>query len=440
MRRCSLKRFAELLLLLTFFSASGAGKDVIMDPRTGKPARYAGDLLAKPEVSVPKNPVFRKDMFRGVWVATVENIDFQQTGGAEYFKREFIRVADNLKSIHATAVIFQVRPMNDAFYQSSLNPWSKFMTGKEGKGFGGFDPMKFMIDECHKRGMEFHAWLNPYRVAHKLKVSKESALNGLSRDNYAKRHPDQVLEVRGNDGNKLLILDPGRPEVRAHLLATVREILSKYDVDAIHFDDYFYPYAGTGNADATTFRKFNPAKRPLDEWRRDNVNQMVSSVSELIGKMNASRKRKVRFGISPFGIWGNKKNIANGSMTAGSQSYFNQYADTRLWVRSGWVDYIAPQLYWTFGHNTAAYAHLADWWAGVVRGTKTKLYIGHSVAQLGNGKEWSNSMEIYNQFRYNTMLNEISGSILYSYSKIFFPLNPKMKAGAKKATDVWKAL
>ena len=437
--RISLKLFVDIFLLLILsFPCLNFARELIIDPRTGKPARYAGDFLEKPYVSVPKKSVFDRNMFRGVWVATVENIDFSRHQTAESFKKEFITVVNNLKSIHATAVIFQIRPMNDAFYPSKLNPYSKFMSGAENVGFGSFDPLKFMITECHKRGIEFHAWLNPYRVLHKIKGSKSAALKTLSKDNFARKHPELVLNVPGNDGNRLLILDPGRPEVRAFLLATVQEIIMNYDVDAIHFDDYFYPYEGTEDTDFETYKRYNPNKLSLDDWRRINVNIMVRSVSHLIRSVNKAQKRNIQFGISPFGIWGNKKRIRYGSMTGGSESYYKQYADTRLWVRSGWLDYIAPQLYWSFGHNTAAYAHLADWWAGTVRGTKTKLYIGHSIARIGTNREWSNPYEVYNQMRYNTMVPGIRGSILYSYSKIFSPINPKMKTGSKKVTDLWK--
>ena len=439
--RFFLKHFVKILFAVSFlFLCSIDAREVIMDPRTGKPARYAGDIQKKPDVTVPKRPDFRRTQFRGVWVATVENIDFSTHGNVASFKKDFITMVNNLKSIHATAIIFQVRPMNDAFYPSKYNPYSKFMTGREGVGFRGFDPLKFMIAECHKRGIEFHAWLNPYRVMHKVKTSKKAALKTLSDRNYAKQHPELVLDVPGNDGNRLLILDPGRPEVRAFLLATVQELIMNYNVDAIHFDDYFYPYEGTGNTDLATYRRYNPQKLSLENWRRNNVNLMVKSVSTLIRTVNRMQKRKIQFGISPFGIWANKKQIPSGSLTGGSQSYFKQYADTRLWVKSGWLDYIAPQLYWTFGHNTAPYAHLTDWWAVTVRGTKTKLYIGHSVARLGENREWSNSKEIYNQLRYNTMVPEVRGSIFYSYSKIFSPINPTMKRGSQLATGVWKSL
>lgn len=438
-----MKRFIELIILFALIVSpvsSQEKREVIIDPRTKKPARYAGDLLAKPDVAVPVNPVFRQDMFRGVWVATVENIDFSRINSAEDFQKQFIRIADHLKSIHATAMIFQVRPMNDAFYPSKLNPWSKFMSGTEGAGFQKFDPLSFMIRECHKRKIEFHAWLNPYRAAHNVKGTKAAALKNLTKKNYARLHPDQVLDVPGNNGSRLLILDPGHPEVQAFLLSTVREIVMNYDVDAIHFDDYFYPYEGTGSADSETFRNYNPGKLSLEDWRRNNVTVMVSSVSRMIRTINHQQKRNIRFGISPFGIWANRKNLFHGSLTAGSESYFKQYADTRLWVKSGYLDYIVPQLYWTFGHTTAPYAHLTDWWADTVRGTKTKLYIGHSVARQGENQEWSNSMEIYNQMRYNTMLPNVHGSVFYSYSKLFFPLNETMRKGNQKAVGVWKRL
>ena len=437
-----MKRFVKtLFFFLSLFSFYGASaREVIIDPRTKKPARYAGDLLAKPDVSVPKRPSFRKNMFRGVWVATVENIDFSKSGSAQEFQKKFIQVADHLKSIHATAMIFQIRPMNDAFYPSKLNPWSKFMTGQEGGSFGKFDPLAFMIRECHKRNIEFHAWLNPYRVAHNVKGSTGAELQKLSRKNYARQNPDQVLNVPGNNGERLLILDPGHPEVQSFLLATVREIILNYDVDAIHFDDYFYPYEGTGGTDAGTYRKYNPRKLSLEQWRRNNVTTMVASVSRMIRTVNQQQKRKIQFGISPFGIWANRKNMKHGSLTGGSESYFKQYADTRLWVKSGYLDYIVPQLYWTFGHTTAPYAHLTDWWADTVRGTRTKLYIGHSAARQGENKEWSNPLEIYNQMRYNTMLPNVHGSVLYSYSKLFYPLNGTMRSGNQSVFRVWRAL
>ncbi len=421
---------ASLLLLAFAVSVDGATLETLRD-ENGKPYRYAGRLDAGP-VRIPVSYQPKAGELRGVWIATVENIDFGTHTDAASFQRDFRNMLQALAGKNFNAVFFQVRPNNDAFYPSRLNPWSRWLTGQEGKRIPGFDPLKFMTEEARRRGMEFHAWLNPYRVIGKTKLSKSAYLATLAPENFARRHPELVLEAPLSGGQRLLFLDPGRPEVIQHVIATVSEIAQNYDVDGIHFDDYFYPYSEFGNIDATTFRQYNPRKLALADWRRANVTRLVAGVHEELAAVSRRKGRKVRFGISPFGIWANRKNHPEGSLTAGKQSYFAQFADTRGWVRNRYIDYIAPQIYWPFGHEVAAYAALADWWAEQVRGTGVSLYIGMGAYQLGGGKIWQNPSEIANQLRYNTKHPEINGAIFFSCRSVLNPSNAKMREGLER--------
>lgn len=431
-------RFFRLLpLLLAGCCAFGAGESVLTHPVTGKPVAYGGKF-SNAKVTVPDAYRPRAREMRGVWVATVENIDFPAHNSAAAFQRDYITVVNNLKKTNFNTILFQVRPMNDAFYPSKLNPWSRWMTGTEGKSLGGFDPLAFMVSETHKRGLEFHAWLNPYRIVSSTKLRKAAYLKTLDDRNFAKRNPHLVLEVRRKDGTYSLLLNPGEPRVVRHILATVQEIVQNYPVDAIHFDDYFYLYGGVGDADHNTFRQYNPRKLTLEEWRRANVDAVIRGVKQELTAHNRRTGRKVAFGVSPFGIWANRKSMSAGSLTGGLQSFFAQYADTRGWVKKGWVDYIVPQLYWPFSMDVAAYAALADWWAEAVKGTDVNLYIGHGAYRLGADRNWHRG-ELADQLRYNTKLREVDGSILFSYRNIFTPSNQVMKEGTGRIlNDYWR--
>ncbi len=432
-------RVSLIALILCCALESVAQYELLTDPRKGGPVRYAGDLASKPSVVVPKNYRPRSGEFRGVWVATVENIDFPVSKNVADFKRNYLAVVNNLKAIGANTIIFQVRPANDAFYPSTLNPWSRSLTGTEGRGLpDGFDPLAFMVQEAHRRGLAFHAWLNPYRVSGGTSLSKEAYLRTLAPNNFARRNPGLVLCVKRKDGKNLLFLDPGNPATIRFLCNTVHELIMKYDVDGIHMDDYFYPYDGTGTQDRQTYQAYNRNKLGLEDWRRENVDTLIGSLSNVIRSYNSRYRKNVQFGISPFGIWANRKTHPAGSLTKGSESYALQHADTRKWVRGNWIDYIVPQIYWTFGHNAAAYAALADWWSATARGTRTKLYIGHAPSRLGTTAEWSNPNEIFNQFRYNSRRPEIGGSALFSYRSIFSPSNTVMKQGSAKIVQTWK--
>ena len=418
-------RLLAAMLACVLFGGAELSGEQLLDYTTQKPVRYAGKYSSAPVVLPPYRPRARE--FRGVWVATVENLDFPVHRTAAEFKRDYIRLVDNIARAHFNAVIFQIRPACDAFYPSRINSWSQNLAGADGVGIKGFDPLRFMVDEAHRRGLEFHAWFNPYRVSGNTPLGKQAYLKTLSPKNFARRNPQLVLCVPQPGGGNLLILNPGEPAVMRHIVDTVREVVTNYPVDAVHFDDYFYPYSGFTDQDAAAYRR-RGGKMSVDDWRRANVTTVIAAIRNGLNEYNRNSKRKVRFGISPFGIWGNRSSLRGGSLTGGLQSYFVQHADTRLWVKKGYIDYIVPQLYWPFSHDTAAYAALADWWSDTVRGTRTRLFIGHAVSRLGASRQWS-APELANQLRYNCRRPEISGSVFFSYRHVFHPANRIQRSG-----------
>lgn len=310
-----------------------------------------------------------KREFRGAWIHTVWQQNRYQNLNSAAMRHYLANMVRQLDEAGINAVVFQVRPEADAFYKSSFEPWSRFMTGKQGKAPDdpSFDPLAFMIDECHKRGMELHAWLNPYRV--KSSLSAQLASNHI----YWK-HPERFITY----GNQMFF-DPGLPENRSFICNVVYDIVSRYDVDAIHMDDYFYPYpiAGTPFPDDRSFGLFAAkqgfGQHQRDDWRRNNVNLLIQQVKHTIRGV----KPWVRFGISPFGIYRNKRNDPNGSLTSGLQNYDDLYADIKLWVEKGWIDYNLPQLYWEIGHKATDYTTLLDWWNA--HNSEKPLYIGQDI-------------------------------------------------------------
>lgn len=422
---------------MPFTALAQVGYEYLKNHQTGRHIPYAGSLSPR-KVVVPTHYRPSTREMRGVWVATVRNIDFAAHTGAIEFKRDFIRLVNNLKAANFNTLIFQVRPCNDAFYYSKINPWSRFLTGKEGQGIANFDPLSFMIAETQKRGLEFHAWLNPYRVTGDTNLSKAAYLKTLSWKNFARRHPELLLSA-ANGKRNMLLLNPGEPAVIKFITATVTEILDNYNVDAIHLDDYFYPYQDIGNADAATFKRYRYRNDSIYSWRRNNVNQVIRNIHLAVQSHNRQKNRKVKFGISPFGIWANKKDHPQGSLTKGLQSYSVQYADTRKWIQQNWLDYIVPQIYWTFETDAAPYAALVDWWASTVRGSKTQLYIGHAAYQPGKSERWNNPHELANQLRYNTRHPEIRGTCFFSYRSIFAPDNKIQRQAMEKIIlEYWK--
>lgn len=305
---------------------------------------------------------YPKREFRAAWIQSV-NGQFRGMP-TEKLKQNLIGQLNSLQKAGINAIIFQVRPEADALYASRLEPWSRFLTGVQGKAPEPYwDPMQFMIDECHKRGMEFHAWINPYRTKTTLKSE-------LAPNHVYNIHPEWFVTY----GDQLYF-DPALPESRRHICMVVSDIVSRYDVDAIHMDDYFYPYPIKGKdfPDDASFARFGGGFSNKGDWRRSNVNVLIKKLHETIREI----KPWVKFGVSPFGIYRNESSDPLGSKTKGLQNYDDLYADVLLWAREGWIDYNIPQIYWHIGHPVADYETLVKWWA---RNTENRpLFIGQSV-------------------------------------------------------------
>ena len=320
-----------------------------------------------PDTTCPKRE------FRAAWIQTV-NGQFRGMS-TERMQQTLVEQLNSLHAAGINAIIFQVRPEADALYVSKLEPWSRFLTGVQGQAPAPYwDPMQFMIDECHKRCMEFHAWINPYRV-------KTSLKNELAPGHLYYSHPEWFVTY----GDQLFF-NPALPESREHICKVVEDILSRYDVDAIHMDDYFYPYPVKGQdfPDDKDFARFGSGFTDKGDWRRHNVNLLIKQLHERIRAM----KPWVKFGVSPFGVYRNESSYPLGSKTSALQNYDDLYADVLLWAREGWIDYNIPQLYWNIGHPRADYAILIDWWA---RNTGNRpLFIGQSVSATVRGADPEN--------------------------------------------------
>lgn len=350
--------------------------------------------------------VFRLDSFatykemRAAWISTVYNMDWPKTkNNISKQKQEYIEMLDKLKGIGINTVVFQVRPKSDALYNSSINPWSDVLTGTQGKN-PGYDPLAFAIGEAHKRGMELHAWFNPYRV-----TTSGTDINKLASNNQARLHQDWLLEYNSGS-NKALMYNPGLPEVRKHIVDTVSEVVRNYNVDGIHFDDYFYR---DGMDDDDTYKKYGNGLNKGD-WRRENVNTLLREVKSAI----KSIKPNVEFGVSPSGIWKNKSSDPTGSDTRGFEHYSKSYADSRTWIREGLIDYIVPQIYWTIGYSAADYSKLVSWWSNEVKGYNVDLYIGQGVYRQGGSDSLNIASEIKQQINLNRKYSEVKGSMYFS--------------------------
>lgn len=344
--------------------------------------------------------------FRAVWVATVVNIDWPSKPGlsTDAQKREITTILNLHKSLGMNAVILQVRPAADAFYPSDLEPWSRYLSGTQGKSPSPFyDPLEFWIKECHKRGMELHAWLNPYRVAQKT-------TDQLSINHIAFQNPEWIIKY----GNRLYF-DPGLPQARNFVTSVVQDIVRRYDVDAIHFDDYFYPYPLKEEfPDTSSFKLYNRgfSVDKKADWRRENVDITIKMLNDSIKAI----KPWVKFGISPFGVWRNKANDPLGSDTkAGVTNYDDLYANIIKWQKEGWIDYSLPQLYWHIGHPAVDFELLANWWKNHTY--NRAMYIGqapYKVSQKSKTKEWTESDQLLKQIRILRAIPEIQGSSFYS--------------------------
>ncbi|MFF0517709.1 glycoside hydrolase family 10 protein [Actinomadura nitritigenes] len=363
----------------------------------------AGAKPECPKVAAPDGDGPSRQV-RGMWIATVGNTDWPTEPGrpAATQKKQFTRLLDTAKAMNMNAVFVQIRPDSDAFYPSPYEPWSQWLTGTQGKS-PGYDVLDFMVREAHARNLEFHAWFNPYRV------SRQDDLKKLAANSPARRHPDWVRKYGGG-----LWYDPGLPQVRDLATKAVLDVVHKYDVDAVHFDDYFYPYPEDGDfPDAAAYKTYGKGLSKAD-WRRRNVDTLVQALSQQIHQA----KPWVRFGISPFGVWRNKSSDPAGSPTGALQSYDDIYADTRGWIKKGWLDYVTPQLYWPIGDPRAGYAELVAWWADQVKGTKVQLTIGQAGYRVGEPGAWRKADELSRHLTLNRKYPQVRGDVFFSAADI----------------------
>ena len=334
-----------------------------------------------------------KREFRGAWIQCV-NGQFKGIG-TKTMQETLTYQLDELQKDGCNVIIFQVRPECDALYQSALEPWSYYLTGQQGLAPQPYwDPLAWMVEQCHKRGMELHAWINPYRA--KTKVAHANAVNHV-----VSQHPERCFEYDG-----LTLLNPALKENRDYICQVVTDILERYDVDGLHIDDYFYPYPTPGISipDDAYFRANPQGFTDKDDWRRNNVNLFIEQLWATIRTV----KPWVKFGVSPFGIYRNEKNDPNGSKTNGLQNYDQLYADVLLWVKNGWVDYCVPQIYWEIGNKAADYDELIHWWDKYC--TKTTLVIGEDVERTVKFNQMARKMVLHAE------LPNVKGTVLW-YAK-----------------------
>ena len=346
---------------------------------------------------------------RGVWVSSVYNLDYPSspTTDPDKLKAEADEILDNCVKWGLNAVFLQVRPSGDALYKSDLFPWSKYLTGSVGTApQDGFDPLEYWVEAAHKRGLELHAWINPYRITR----SKDTEWNSLPSTHPAKMNPDWV--VKYSDGN--YYFNPGIPEVRDLVTRGAVEIVQNYDVDGLHMDDYFYP--GTDFNDAATYQKYGSSFSNIADFRRDSVNQLVAQLDTAVHNIDPD----IQFGISPSGIWANKSTDPRGSNTSGSEHYVSSYADSLYWIENGLVDYIIPQIYWEIGHKLADFATLADWWNDAVAGSDVHLYIGMGAYRCADNPTgvWTTTDPLFDSLAYLENKDNVGGCVFFRYGSI----------------------
>lgn len=376
----------------------------------------------KQVISDNGTPVNKRE-FRGAWIQSV-NGQFQGMG-TQAMQKNLSHQLDVLQAEGVNAIIFQVRPECDALYKSDIEPWSKFLTGKQGQAPSPYwDPLQWMITECHKRNMELHAWINPYRAL--TKTTKELASNHI-----AAVHPEYCFQYDG-----LTILNPAFKECRDYTCKVVADIVSRYDVDGLHIDDYFYPYPAAGKQlpDLEQYEYYrnhaNGTPLTIGDWRRRNVNIFIEQLSKTIKQT----KPWVKFGVSPFGIYRNKKNDSRGSNTNGTQNYDDLYADCLLWDEKGWVDYTVPQLYWQIGHKAADYETLIQWWSE--KFTNRPLYIGEDIERTVDNKDLVNPSQdqMAAKFRLHEQCKNVKGTVLW-YSRV--AVDNKGNYGSRLQQNYW---
>ncbi|WP_224484459.1 glycoside hydrolase family 10 protein [Robertkochia aurantiaca] len=356
-----------------------------------------------------------KREMRAVWIATVVNIDWPKEGGDPISKKkkDFIEILDFYEEMNFNTAIVQIRTAGDAFYPTQKAPWSRYLTGKEGEASADYDVLlEWMIEETHDRGMEFHAWLNPYRATFNLDTAS------LAKNHDLNKHPEWMIKY----GTKYYY-NPGLPEVQQHLTDITAELVERYDLDAIHFDDYFYPYkiAGETFNDTKSFKKYSYEDQSVEDWRRANVDSLIKKTHQVI----KARKPWVQFGISPFGVWRNNDKDPKGSDSkAGQTNYDDLYADPMSWLRNGWIDYLAPQLYWTLDHPLASHRKLLNWWNENTE--NVNLYIGNGAYRALTDKDeaWHNEKELVDQLQLARSADRVNGNAYFSAKSLMADREP----------------
>lgn len=354
-----------------------------------------------------------KREMRAAWIVTVFNTDWPSSPnlGSAQSKQELVELIESLHQLHLNAIILQVRPAGDALYDSSFEPWSYWLTGEQGRAPAPyFDPLQTAIDLCHQKGMEVHAWFNPFRA------------DLLGKDTIY-RHPNHITQMQPEwllQYGKRLYFDPGLPEVRKYAVDVILDVVNRYDIDAVHLDDYFYPYRipKVDFPDTTSYDRFGVGME-REAWRRHNVDLFMEKLHDDI----RLARPDLKIGVSPFGVWRNNDRDPQGSATqAGQTSYDDLFADVRKWIVKGWVDYIAPQAYFSIGYEPADYEELVNWWSRNAFGRH--VYIGQSLYKVDNNHDlnWEDPTQVPRQIRINRSYPEVKGTM--HYSSRYFELNP----------------
>lgn len=469
-----MKRILGIILILIFvFSGVMVFAEEVLTIN-GEEIKYLG---SSDNVYIADDKVYQLEEMRGVWVSTVWNGDFGQASTVSIYKTQFTKILNTLENMNINTILFQIRPNNDAYYKSELNPWSKWLRGSQGKAIidpdtnEEWDPLAYMIEETHKRGMKFVGWLNAYRVSYSTLFSNnsnyeddetviakvEKILNELDDKNFAKRNKDMILL---GDSDSKIILNPGEPKVQNFVMKSVQEIVENYDIDGVHFDDYFYLDSTNSSkaekvvntlseyneadtafndnySDYETYIKYREENETLADFRRRSVNKLISSISKMIKMVNEEQGKTVEFGAKPAAVWTSKGRKVEGRIeganvyTYSYSSYFDIYADSLLWAEMGWVDWIAPQIYFNFKNTEVPYADIVKWWAEAITKANeklknsndyVKLYIAHGFYRLSNSetspKKITDSEEIMKQLLFNEKYDVIQGSAYYDYSTI----------------------
>jgi uncharacterized lipoprotein YddW (UPF0748 family) len=345
-----------------------------------------------------------KREFRGIWMASVENIDWPSSPGLSVTqqKKELTDMLNAHQKAGINAIMLQIRPAADALYLKSREPWSKWLTGRQGIAPSpAYDPLEFAIEEAHKRGMELHAWFNPYRASTNNKFAE------LSPTHITKTKPKWFFTYGG-----IKLFNPGLPEVRDYIVSVFLDVVDNYDIDGVHLDDYFYPYQIKGQHinDLLTYKKYGAGFNDLKDWRRNNVDLLIKALSDSIHK----HKPYIKFGISPFGVWANKYQNPEGSETTGGSSYYELFADSRKWVKEGWIDYINPQIYWPIDDVNCPFNKLMDWWSE--NKFDRQLYIGMAAYRINERKniKFKDAAQMPNQIKYLRNNQNVAGSVYFS--------------------------